>query len=190
MSDAAQAIDLERPPPGISLDVSGPDGFVIWHRRKGMGCMTFFLLVWLAGWTVACVMLASGAFKSPEDLSDAMSLLFALPFWAAEVVVGALVLYMLFCRKAFRVDKEALVIDTKVLLYHRERRIPWASITRLVQVQDGGQGDDSFPSWGLKAEGAEKVTLLFRQPRESSLWLGSILARWSGLPFVEAPADK
>jgi hypothetical protein len=64
-----------------------------------------------------------------------------------------------------------------------------SSIRRIVQVKDGGEDDDSFPSWGLKVEGEKEVTLIYRQPYDKSHWLGGVLAKWAQVDFVEAPRD-
>ena len=66
-------------------------------------------------------------------------------------------------------------------------------------MRDGGQGDDSFPSWGLEVEADtntnpnidtdRKTTLLYRQPYEKSRWLGQVVARWAEVEFVEAAKE-
>ena len=114
---------------------------------------------------------------------------FVMVFWAAEIVVAVLLAYLLFCKKTFRLDRDDLVMETAVLGFKRRKSIPKSSIRRLVQVKDGGGGEDSFPSWGLKVEGDKKATLIFRQPYEKSHWLGQVLAQWAGVEFAELPEE-
>ena len=56
----------------------------------------------------------------------------------------------------------------------------------IVQVKDGGEGDDSFPSWGLKVEGDRETTPIFRQSYDKSHWLGRALAKSAQVDFFEA----
>jgi len=110
-------------------------------------------------------------------------------FWGTDLVVAVLFTYLLFCRKSFRLDQENLVMKSDVLGFKRCKTIPKNSIQRLVQVKDGGEGKDSFPSWGLKVEGINKATLIFRQPYEKSHWLGQILSKWAGVEFVKVSKE-
>ena len=65
-----------------------------------------------------------------------------------------------------------------------------AHVRRLVQVQDGGKGDDSFPTWGLRVETTiRKTSLIYRQPYQQSLWLGHVLAKWAGRRFITVPEE-
>lgn len=90
-------------------------------------------------------------------------------------------------------------------LDQREIRVVWhltlprRTITHLLQVKDGGEGRDSFPSWGLKIKSASDNrnwfghvvsviylgsntryrSILFRLPYEHSYWLGIVIARWA-----------
>ena len=116
---------------------------------------------------------------------------FVLVFCAVEVVVVWVVVFFLFCKKSFRFDSASLTIETKVLGYRRIKVIPKDSIRKLVQIKDGGGENDSFPSWALKVEVGkdDPVTLIFRQPYDSSHWLGSVLARWADVEFDEAPRE-
>ena len=63
-------------------------------------------------------------------------------------------------------------------------------IKTFIQIKDGGEGDDSFPSWGLEVEEKKKNSLISQQPYESSHWLGRFLARWAGVEFIENPKEN
>jgi hypothetical protein len=56
-------------------------------------------------------------------------------------------------------------------------------VTAVRQVKDGGDGEDSFPSWALAVVGRTEMRVLSKQPIEKSAWLGLIVARWAGVTF-------
>ena len=172
------------------LGPCGQDAFIIRHTRTGMGCMNVFLIVLLVGWTVGCVsLLRQYLGGGVMDDGDPIPLWFVLVFWGGDIGVACLLINLLFCKKSFRIDRENLIIQADVLGLKRCRSIPKNCITRLVQVKDGGEDEDSFPSWGLKVEGDKKATLIFRQPHEKSRWLGRILAEWADVEFAEVPEE-
>lgn len=177
-------------PVGFDLERIDENVFIIHHKRTGMGCMNMFLIFWLAGWTVGCVFLLH-QYLTMElmDSGDPIPLWFLMVFWGAEVLVAVLLTYLFFSRKSFRVDHEYLIVVKDFLGCRWSRPIPRTSIRRLVQVKDGGEGEDSFPSWGLQIEGERKTTLIYRQPHDKSRWLGQFLARWANVEFSELPND-
>lgn len=177
-------------PEGITLQQSGED-LVIRFERTGMGCLNGFLIFWLVCWTGGCIFLllqylAGGVM----DDGEAVPLWIVVAFWSAEIIMATYLVYVLFCEKVFRVGEQNLVIETNVLGYKRSRSIPKNAIKRLIQEKDGGEGDDSFPSWGLKIEADKKVTLVFRQPYEKSHWVGRVLAAWANVEFAKAPEEE
>jgi hypothetical protein len=177
-------------PPGFTILSSGGDEIHIHHTRGGMGCLNIFLIVWLAGWTAACAFLLHQYLHDGKmDDGTPMPLWFPSIFWAGEVFVACLLIYLLFCKKSFRTDVAHLTVETDVLGFRRRKTIPRNAIQRFLQVKDGGVGDDSFPSWGLKVEADKKTTLLFRQPYEKSLWLGRVLAKWANVDFIETTKE-
>ncbi len=150
-----------------------------------MGCLNAFLLAWLAFWTVGCLALARQYFDPAA--CDPVPLWGLLFFWFFEVVVALYAGYLLFCRKVFRIDRDGLVAETRVLGLRRVRTLPRGAIRCFRQIQDGGLHEDSFPSWGLAAEAERSLTLLVRQPYDRSQWLGQTLAIWAGVEYIPAP---
>jgi hypothetical protein len=62
-------------------------------------------------------------------------------------------------------------------------------LTLIKIVKDGGDSGkdrDTFPSWGLVVRGPKELRILSRQPQEQVLWLGRLLAKWSGLTLKDA----
>ncbi|MFT5465544.1 MAG: hypothetical protein ACI8UO_000639 [Verrucomicrobiales bacterium] len=177
-------------PQGFTLEPIDKESFVIHMKRTGMGCANAFLIVWLSGWTVGCVMLLRGYLGGGQmSDGDPIPLWFLLIFLAAEVYVACLIVYLFISRKSFQIDRNSLVVATQVLGLRWGKRIRRDSIKKFVQIKDGGDGDDSFPSWGLTAVGDRKAKLIYRQPFEKSHWLGGVLAKWAGVDFVEAAPD-
>jgi hypothetical protein len=162
--------------------------------------MNTFLLVWLAAWTVACGFLVR-AYVTGERMADGTTtplwgvLAFVIPWF----FVACLLLYFNFARKTFRLGEKSLRVETRLLFASWNWEIPRDTITKIRQVKDGGEDDDSFHSWGLKIDSAASIdgllhrilhinnfrrstrsrSLLFRLPYEHSEWLGIVIARWA-----------
>ena len=114
-------------------------------------------------------------------------LVMVLIFCTIDIAMWCFLLYSMYCKQTFQIDYYNLAITTEILALKWDKTIPKDSIRRIVQVQDGGRGRDSFPSWGLKIEGRKKARLIFRQPYEKSYWLGEFVANWAKVEFVPAP---
>lgn len=90
-----------------------------------------FLILWLTGWTFGCIMLLGLVITQ----FSFFTLLFAVPFWAAEVFVFFLVGSMI-------ASREELILDANGLAYRwtlwrlpvSRRRIPLAEITRIADA--------------------------------------------------------
>jgi len=180
-------IDEQIPiPAGFSLISSGPDACIIHHKRTGMGCMNAFFIIFLLGWSLGCVLLLHRYLTEDTTQADPVPLWVVAVFWLLEAFVAMCTTYALFCRKSFRIDTDCLTMETNVLGLRRRRNFPRDSIRHLVQVKDGGKGNDSFPSWGLRIDTDKETMLLARQPYEKSHWLGLVLAKWAQAEFIEA----
>jgi hypothetical protein len=90
----------------------------------------------------------------------------------------------------FTFKPEELVAEKYFLWRRRQRVFLRQSIKAVKQVKDGGEGEDSFPSWGLSIIGDKAVGIISRQPMEKSDWLGPIVAEWAGVPFEPAEPAK
>jgi hypothetical protein len=178
---------LEPTPRGFTVIPLGKDALIIHHKRTGMGCMNIFTIVWLPVWGIWCVVLLQRYLNGGRlGNVDPIPLWLVLLVWVGELVVAYHFTYWLFCKQSFRIEAACLTMETDVLGFAQRANIPKGSIKRIVQVKDGGEGDDSFASWGLKVEGDRVTTLIYRQPYEKSHWLGRVLAKWAQVDFVEA----
>lgn len=170
---------LESVPKGFKVAREGADGLHIEYRATGMGCMVAVLLIWLSIWTLGCIFLVRDAL-SHSPLEAPGTYLFALPFLAGEVAVGAILVWIFFSRLHFILTPDALEVRKCLFSWSRTRIFPMEEIKRFRQVKDGGEGEDSFPSWGLHVDADTSVKILSRQETRKSLWLGELLSQWSG----------
>jgi len=200
------------PPDGYTYTIVG-DECLIEHKRTGMGCLNLFLGVWLSGWTVGCAALVHGYFNGGKMKGgDPISLWFVLAFVIPWFLVGYVLLYSIFARKTFRLTTDTMQIETRLLFLRWSISLPRDTISEIKQIKDGGDDDDSFPSWGLRLRAASLVdsplrrlaeinhfgrnnrmrTILSRLPYEHSQWMATILSEWSGIPaeFCSEPETE
>ncbi|MBN1997201.1 hypothetical protein JW935_06605 [candidate division KSB1 bacterium] len=178
----------KRIPAGFQLKTAADGTYLIYHRRTGMGCMNDFVLIFWAVWLCGSASLLERYLNGGTTEGGLpISIWSVITYWLVELIVTGLLLYLRFSRKIYRLEKDFLVVETRILLLKWQRRIKRESIRRLVQYIDGGQDEDSFPSWGLRIESRVNAHLLYRQPYPVSHWLGQILAYWADATFVEAP---
>lgn len=187
-----QTTDIKQAPKGFKVNAAS-GGFVeIEYRRRGMKAMNGFLILWLSIWTIGCVFLLRSYLNGGlMDDGEPMPFWFVAVFWAAELLVGASLLYSLFCRKVFKIDYESLSMDVNVLGLHWRKSMRLNEIIELQQFKDGGKGEDSFPSWGLRVIGevdqdTKTISLISRQPHSRSVWLGGVLASHLNVPFEKS----
>jgi hypothetical protein len=167
-----------------------------------MGCLNVFLSAWLTGWTIGCVALIHGYFNGGKmEGGDPIPLWFVMAFVIPWFIVAYLLLYSNFAGKTFRLSPDRLDIETKLLFLRWRITLPRDTISEINQTKDGGEGDDSFPSWGLQVKSAaesstliERMTLinnfgrkhryrtvLARLPYDHSEWLANVLGNWVGI---------
>ncbi|MGV3615618.1 MAG: hypothetical protein ACO1SV_09820 [Fimbriimonas sp.] len=179
---------LADPPPGISVLDRGLETATLFHQRKGMGCMNVFFSVWLTGWGAGCVTILIQFLRGiPNREGQTVTIWILLLFWGSGLGVGLFFLYLLTARKTFRLEEGQLVVRVQFLKWEKVRTVSRDAIQGLVQIKDGGEGDDSFPSWGLELKGKPKLTLIYRQPHATSLWLGKVIGHWARIEFQPLP---
>lgn len=184
-------MDINNPPKGFKVKAAGAGFVEIEYRRTGMKALNGFLILWLSFWTLGCVFLLRSYLNGGVmDDGDPIPIWFVAIFWGAELLVASFLLYSLFCRKVFKIDYESLSMDVNVLGMHWRKSIRLNEVIELQQVKDGGEGKDSFPSWGLRVVGevdqdTKTINLISRQPHSRSAWLGNVLAEKIKVPFSE-----
>lgn len=189
---------LADPPSGFRVIEPG-DRIVIVYSPQGMGCMKAFFVVWLGAWAAGTLALTAaflrGEMNKPSPVPPS---LFVLVFWASLIGVGLFAAWLFFGKTMVILTEDRLTVVRALGRWLRSRETPKAEIRGVTQVQDGGRGDDSFPSWGLRVDATRNATVLYRQESEKSAWLGRVLAGWAGVPYhpsdgsrrLAAPADR
>jgi len=175
--------NISIPPDGFKIEYSDKGHPVIKYRTKGMtGIMTFFI-IWLSFWTSACVFFTIHAFIAPGGIKVGL-LLFLIPFWAAEFIVIGYVIWYFGSIVSFEFHPEKLIVSRNCLAYKKQRELLKNQIIRIRQVKDGGEGEDSFDSWGIIVEADKKYKILYRQQAEKSEWVGRIIEKWSQKEYI------
>ena len=181
--------EVDEPPRGFQVSTSEAGDLQIRYRTTGMGCVVVFLTVWLSGWTVGCLLFTCvGIFKL--DGNGWLILLFLVPFWMIDVAIFSFVAWYVRSITIFQFGPEELVIERSLMWMRRRRNFPRTELKEVKQVKDGGEGEDSFPSWGLALIAGTEVHVLSRQPIDKSDWLGPIIAKWADLTFEPAKERK
>lgn len=176
-------------PKGFEFAESESGNPSIQYRTRGSWGVGIFFIVWLMIWTPGCLLLTYRAFTAPP-LENVFFYLFMIPFWIGEYLAIKFVLWHFFSVTTFEVEEDCLKVSRRLFRFKKERAFPIAQIEAIQQVKDGGDGEDSFPTWGLVVEGEKDVAILSRQPIEKSEWLGPILADWIGVEYRTAAGKK
>lgn len=193
--------------PGFDLSNSIAGDVVIRYRTTGMRGLGVFLAIFLAEWTAMALLLTAGL------LSGHVAYLpFALVFWLSGFGVLGIAAWHRFSVLELVMEADRFVVRQTLLWYRRGWIFLRSNVDAVAQVKDGGEGEDSFPSWGLiieaaaydkilpdrlpaliryierseAAQSASSVTILSQQPIGKSDWLGPIVATWAGVPFEPA----
>ncbi|RBP43929.1 hypothetical protein DES53_105328 [Roseimicrobium gellanilyticum] len=184
---------MTSPPEGFQIIEYKPrELLVLEYRSTGMGCMLVFLSVLILG-------LGGGFLIAFVAAPDQLTQMFTSTWWAALAGVGGalslihfsfFVISHLFGSTRMTATRDALVITKSLCSITRSKQVSRLSMESLEQVKDGGEGEDSFPSWGLVLKTRSNHVLLERQPIAQSDWLGLILADWFGIPYRAATIRK
>jgi len=175
--------DISLPPDGFRLEYSEIGHPLIKYRTKGMTRVMIFFIIWLSFWTSACVFFTKQAFTAPDGIKVGL-LLFMVPFWAAEFFTIGYVIWYFGSVMGFELQPEKLIVSRNCLMYRKQRELLKNQISKIRQVKDGGEGEDSFDSWGIIVEADKKYKVLYRQQAEKSEWVGRILEKWSQKKYI------
>jgi hypothetical protein len=114
-----------------------------YRRFDPTGC---FLFLWLIGWTVGCVVLLGRVIAEPTILH----LSFAIPFWAAWLLVSCLVLNSFFRRERLELGPEGIQFDCRVIIPIRQRAIPLGEIQGFGSYSTVVDSESGTREWGLE----------------------------------------
>ena len=114
---------VTKPAKMLSTIHRSDDAFLIQTRpSKGPG---FFLLLWLTGWTVACVVLAADLIAEPSI----GTFCFATPFFASWLAVAAFLIWLWFGQESVLVKDDEILFRRTAIIELTTRRIPTAEVT-------------------------------------------------------------
>ena len=150
--------DLKR----CRVECSAEEMTVRW--RLGNSGPTAFLTLWLLGWSVGCGVIAHRLWTEPRPAT----LVFALPFWAGELFVAAMLVRYWFGRGRLHHSPSGLVISEDIGPLHHRREMASSELTA---VKVGSVVEDS--------ESKRRVPVLLLEGPDY---------RWNwgkGLPLVE-----
>lgn len=181
-------------PSGFSLPENGGEATVFHYRSTGMGGILIFvslLLLVLGLMVLGHFDLAFLKVMVKEAWWSPLAMLCGL--WA-YIHFLCFLLFHLFGVTVFSIRSDTITMTRKILLVKLCSTHHKNEVKHIRQLKDGGEGDDSFHSWGLELVLKEKVawfthkklTLLSRQDREKSDWLGPQLASRLEVPFIAA----
>ena len=179
-------------PAGFRILADSPDELTIAYRSTGMGCRLWFLGMSIVG-------LAGGlGFFAVTRPADLRFLIFAT-WWAplsflagvsAIAYYAGVVIFHLFGETLISVTAERMAVTRRLVRLSWTKSILQSEVSHLEQIKDGGEGEDSFPSWGLRVMGRRRCWLISRQPIDKSDWLGKRLADMLRVEFrPSVPAE-
>lgn len=151
-----------------------------------------FLTLWLSLWTFFCILLLRTYLNGGlMDDGRPTPLWIVCVFWAIELGVGCLCLFIFFGKRSFHISQSSLIANWELFGIKRSKTIARDSIKSFRQFKyeeedDYGKDGARFPIWGLVVKYEKKVTLIRRQKYDNSHWLGKFLADWAGVVFHEA----
>jgi hypothetical protein len=193
-------LSTNRVPAGFRIILETPDLWIR-YRSKGSGLIVAFMVPFvllfigflLSGILTLQEALQVGFWQSIRTLIEdgIWNLLrigwFFFCLWCLSIPT-LLMLWFIFGITEFRASQNSLVVVHRFLGFSSKEQIPSHTIQSFLQIKDGGENMDSFPSWGLFVIANQKVGLLARQPIEKSDWLGRVLADFYRVQFV--PSEK
>jgi hypothetical protein len=158
-----------------------PDTVVV-HKRRGGGPWAF-LLLWLLGWTVGCVLLLVQILKEPSLGMFA----FAVPFWASWLLVAGLLVWMLFGKETLFLDRDEAIFRRTAFIRLSEIIVPRKEVQGFRECRSNHSENDKY-LWGIEMVTLGKpVRFAFRLPDRERAWLIHQLNRFLEASGPDAP---
>lgn len=186
-----------QPPPGLSIVSQSAEEVVIDHQRVN----NFGLPRFIGG--LAIVFLIVGIWPLLGhwhpwlfEGGRAPSLWFIAVWYFISLLALWKAITLSFCRATIRLTSQAMEMRHRVGIISWRTITPVDGIELVRQMKDGGVDDDSFTSWGLYVGGPQGWldrswrTVISREQRSQSDWLGPVLAEWYEVPYQPAENDQ
>jgi hypothetical protein len=175
------------PPRGFEMTITENGERLIRYRTSGVWDMAIFFCVFLAVWWSGIYSLTRHIFF---DGGDYLALRVLVPMTLAGLGVAAYVIWFFGSVTSFVFGANQLTVEQSLLSYSRRRVFNRREIEAVKQVKDGGEGEDSFATWGLVVITNTSAEVLSRQPIDKSDWLGPFIAQWADVSFEPAQKRK
>ncbi len=167
-SPEASANDSPRParPQRLTVDFyQEPDGILL--RTRGGGGPQLFLMLWLTGWTVGCVVLIVHFLNEPSI----GSFFFGVPFWVSWIAVFAMICWNRYGKETLLLRPDKAIFLRTVIVTLNSRAVPRSEIEGFRECRSIVQENDQY-LWGIELVTLGKpVKLAFRLPDAERLWL-------------------
>src|SRR5262245_35844172 len=126
------------------------------HRRGwGVGA-TGFLIVWLIGWTVGCVMIAGQFIRQPQPFT----LLFAIPFRPSGFAVASHIAHSLFSFERLIIGRSGAQLVKGIGPWTTQRRqVPLSELRRAKRFKSSYEVNDQ-PVYGVEVRTAGKPIIV------------------------------
>jgi uncharacterized protein len=172
-------------PPGITLARNDRAELVITHRMHGMRGLKIFAWVWCAGWLGGVGIGLANEWNRSADFAQftyRLAAAWILPlFLCIGLAVAAFFVWLLCKRTIITLRASEIGIERRLGPISSRKTLHKSALTAIHVKQDGGEGEDSFPSWAVQTEIAGTTTLIVaRQEREVADWLSRQLNQWLG----------
>ncbi len=130
--------------PRVRAEPQGDD--LVYRRRIGSFGVGGFLLVWIAGWSAGCAMLAWKLISEPTFEHA----LFATPFFAAWGFVASILLVQFFGREHLRLGPDGLQYRKTALIPLAQRTIPLDQIKSFSLESERSRDANDNTALGIK----------------------------------------
>ncbi len=129
-----------------------------------------FLIIWLIGWTVGCVLLVHAVLTKQEP----MIIVFAIPFWSSWLFVFSLVVGGLTRRQRLEVDAEGLHYVDRAVVKLKDRRVPRDEFRKFVVARRKSKSNDNQSKVGLEVHTTGQPLFMFQSMPDAELRLAVV----------------
>jgi hypothetical protein len=170
------------PPRGFQISTSETGERSIRYRTSGMWHLMAFFGVFLAIWLQGFISIIRHIINNGVDYVA----LAVVPMALAGVGAASYASWFFCSVTSFAFGPSTLRVERSLLWYCRRQTFNKNEIEAIKQVKDGGEDEDSFPTWGLEIIANTSAVILSRQPIDKSNWLGPFIAQWADVRFEPA----
>ncbi|MCA9034267.1 MAG: hypothetical protein KDA91_04000 [Planctomycetaceae bacterium] len=139
-------------------------GFGIRNKAIGTGC---FLVVWLSGWTVGCVVLIANAVKDPSVGNIA----FGIPFWGSWLAVSSFLIWLWFGRETFVLKHDKALFVRSAIIRLSAREVPRSEILRFEGCLSKHTQNDQHLHGIRMVTAGEPLEFGFRLDPQDRVWI-------------------